>query len=200
MLTALARLRSESAPAHLAIGSPWISDAPLFPGVFAGSFSFLLPGIEPSDVATIGSFMRCWKANGGDASLLVQNYDPSDHPTKTGAFYNKLELALLRQCLDADIEVLLGRGFHDKFVIVPDVVISGSANMTYSGLYVNRERLTLHTQLSAPHDFKTAELVCQNHLVTARGFGICRPPGIPAGLVDSVSLEGLSKCYSGSWK
>ena len=47
---------------------------------------------------------------------------------------------------NAGAQVLIGRGFHDKFVVVPDVVISGSANVTYSGLYLNRERLSLHNR------------------------------------------------------
>ena len=71
-------------------------------------------------------------------SILVQSYDPGDWPRKSAAYYNELELDLLRKCVDGGAEVLIGRGFHDKFLVVPDVVISGSANVTYSGLYLNR--------------------------------------------------------------
>lgn len=199
LLTALARLRSAGPPAAIRIGSPWLSDVPLFPGIFAGSFPFLLPGIEPAEVATIGSFVSTWIRNGGEASILVQSYDPADWPKKSAARYNGVELELLRKCLDCGAEVLIARAFHDKFLIVPDVVISGSANVTYSGLYLNRERLSVHNQSSATHDYKTARAVCENQVATARVVGRCNPPHNPVGIVDVHSLSEIRRCYSASW-
>src|SRR5437016_5518322 len=140
LLTALAQLRTDGAPGVLRVGSPWLRDVPLFPGIFAGSFPFLLPGIEPTEVASVGNFVGTWIGNGGEATVLVQSYDPDDWPKKSVARYNELELDLLGKCLDFGAEVLIARGFHDKFLVVPGVVISGSANVTYSGLYLNRER------------------------------------------------------------
>lgn len=199
LLTALARLRMDGPPAVLRVGSPWLSDVPLFPGIFAGSFPFLLPGIEPAEVASIGSFVTSWIRNGGEASVLVQGYDPADWPKKSAAYYNELELRLLRKCVDGGAEVLITRGFHDKFVVLPDVVISGSANVTYSGLYLNRERLSLHNQSSAPQDYTTARAACENQIATARAAGRCTPPQNPAGLADARSLLEIRQCYSASW-
>jgi hypothetical protein len=199
LLTGLARLRTDGPPAGLRIGSPWLSDVPLFPGIFAGSFPFLLPGVEPTEVASIGSFANTWIRNGGEASVLVQTYDPADWPKKSAAHYNDLELQLLHKCIDSGAEVLIGRGFHDKFLVVPDVVLSGSANVTYSGLYLNRERLSLHNQSSAPHDYATARAVCENQVATARAAGRCAPPHNPAGLADARSLSEIRRCYSASW-
>lgn len=199
LLTALARLRTDGPPAELNIGSPWLSDVPLFAGIFAGSFPFLLPGVEPAEVTTVGSFIGTWIRNGGKAVVLVQSYDPSDWPRKSTSRYNELELDLLGKCLTFGAQVLIGHGFHDKFVVVPDVVISGSANVTYSGLYLNRERLSVHNQNSAPQDYATARAVCENQIATASAAGRCGPPHSPAGLVDGLSLSEIRRCYSASW-
>jgi hypothetical protein len=199
LLTALARLRTDGGPAVLHVGSPWLSDVPLFPGIFAGSFPFLLPGVEPTEVDSIGSFISTWIRSGGEASILVQSYDPSDWPRKSAARYNELEIELLRKCVTAGAQVLIGRGFHDKFVVVPDVVISGSANVTYSGLYLNRERLSLHNRSSAPHDYATARAVCENQIATAKAAGRCAPPHNPSGVADAHSLSEILRCYNASW-
>jgi phosphatidylserine/phosphatidylglycerophosphate/cardiolipin synthase-like enzyme len=198
LLTALARLRTDG-PAVLHVGSPWLSDVPLFPGIFAGSFPFLLPGVEPTEVDSIGNFVSTWIRSGGEASILVQSYDPSDWPRKSAARYNELEIELLRKCVNAGVQVLIGRGFHDKFVVVPDVVISGSANVTYSGLYRNRERLSLHNRSSAPHDYATARAVCENQIATAKGAGRCAPPHNASGVADAHSLSEIRRCYSAYW-
>lgn len=199
LLTALARLRTDGGPSVLHVGSPWLSDVPLFPGIFAGSFPFLLPGVEPTEVDSIGSFVNTWIRSGGEASILVQSYDPSDWPRKSAARYNELEIELLRKSVNAGAQVLIGRGFHDKFVVVPDVVISGSANVTYSGLYLNRERLSLHNRSSAPHDYATARAVCENQIATAKAAGRCAPPHNPSGVADAHSLSEILRCYKASW-
>jgi hypothetical protein len=199
LLTALARLRTEESPASLCIGSPWLTDVPLFPGIFAGSFPFLLPGIVPSEVTSVGTLLRTWMRNGGRATVLVQSYDPADWPRKGVSRYNELELAFLERCLDSGAEVLIARGFHDKFVVVPDVVISGSANVTYSGLYVNRERMSVHNFSSSPQDYATSLAVCKNQLYTARSAGECAPPRPTAGVVNQNSISEIRRCYSHSW-
>jgi phosphatidylserine/phosphatidylglycerophosphate/cardiolipin synthase-like enzyme len=199
LLTALARLLTSGPPAAVRIGSPWLSDVPLFPGIFAGSFPFLLPGVDPTDVSSVAALLSTWRRHGGDATLLVQGYHPSNWPRKASARYNELELALLAACLDAGVEVLLGQNFHDKFVVVPDVVISGSANVTYSGLYLNRERLSLHNHSSAPYDYMTALAVCDNQLATSRGAGPCSPPVNPVGVADVNALRALRACYGPTW-
>lgn len=199
LLTALSRLRTEGPPASLCIGSPWLADVPLFPGIFAGSFPYLLPGIVPADVASVGALLDTWTRNGGQSSVLVQSYDPLDWPRKSIGRYNNMELSFLGRCLDSGAEVLIARGFHDKFVLVPDVVISGSANVTYSGLYLNRERMSVHNSSSSPQDYATALTVCQNHLATARSAGPCRAPRPAAGYVSRQSLTEIRQCYSTSW-
>jgi hypothetical protein len=183
----------------LRIGSPWLSDVPLFPGIFAGSFPFLLPGIERTNVSSIGRFVGTWVRNSGDATVLVQTYDPTAWPKKSTARYNEEELRLLESSLDLGAEVLIAGSFHDKFVLIPEVVISGSANVTYSGLYRNRERLSVHNQSSAPQDYLTARAVCENHLATARAAGACNPPHSAIGVADKNSLAAMRTCYSANW-
>jgi hypothetical protein len=200
LLTSLARLRSDGAPAALRLGSPWLSDVPLFPGIFAGSFPFLLPGVAPQEVASIGAFVRTWIRDGGAATLLVQGYGPKEWPRKANAYYNEQELELLARAIDVGAEVLIGHDYHDKFVMVPDVVISGSANVTYSGIYRNRERLSIHNRSSSPNDYLSAEAVCNNHLATARVAGTCVPPSNPHGRADASSLVEIRRCYRDSWK
>src|SRR5204862_3093857 len=101
LLTGLARLRSEGPGAHLYIGSAWLTNFPLCPGVFAGSFPYLLPDTEPSEVATIADVVSTWRAKGGSVTVLVQNYDRSDWPRKDNARANAEELHLLTRCLEA---------------------------------------------------------------------------------------------------
>lgn len=200
LLTALARLRMDGLPAALCIGSPWLGDTPLFPGIFAGSFPFLLPGVRSVEVATVGSFISTWRENGGAATIVVQGYDPENWPQKNNRRYNEVELNLLARCLDDGAEVLIARAFHDKFVVVPDVVISGSANVTYSGFYKNRERLCLHTRSSVPHDYATSLAVCTNHIETARRAGACNPPAQSTGIVVATTIPDIRQCYRTSWK
>jgi hypothetical protein len=198
LLTGLSRLRS-GAPGELLLGSPWLTDVQLFPGIFAGTYPYLLADVDPADVATLCTFLATWVRNRGTATLLVQGYHPDNHPAKLQRYYNEQEFALLERCAEAGVEVLLGHRFHDKFLVVPDVVLSGSVNLTYSGLYKNRERLSLHTRDSAPHDYQTARAVCLNHITSARQAGPCRPPDQPFGVVASGSLGRIRQCYRGSW-
>ena len=200
LLAALAKLRMDGPPASLQLGSPWLSDVPLFPGIFAGSFPYLLPGVDAQEVSSLLPFLQTWTKSGGSATILVQGYEPGNWPSKSSRKYNLAELALLEQCLAVDMEVLLARRFHDKFLAVPGVVLSGSANMTYSGLYQNRERLNLHNADSTPADYATATTVCENHIATARQAGTCRPPRNPTGRVDRDGLRDIRHVYRGSWQ
>lgn len=199
LLTGLARLRTDGPPAALQLGSPWLSDVPLFPGIFAGSFPFLLPGVGPQEVSSVSSFIHTWVRDGGKATLLVQGYGPKEWPRKANAHYNEQELELLARALDAGAEVLIAHDYHDKFITVPDVVVSGSANVTYSGIYLNRERLSIHNRSSAPNDYVSAEAVCNNHIATAQAAGICSPPFNPHGRASSASLAEIRRCYRSSW-
>lgn len=200
LLAALAKLRMDGPPASLQLGSPWLTNVSLFPGVFAGSFPYLLPGVDAHEVDSLLPFLQSWTNSGGSATLLVQGYEPGNWPSKTSLKYNDSELELLEECLAAGIEVLLGRGFHDKFLMVPGAVVSGSANMTYSGLYRNRERLNLHNADSTTSDHVTAASVCENHIATARRAGQCRPPHNPVGRVDMTSLHEIRRVYGSAWK
>jgi PLD-like domain len=175
LLTGLARLRAEGG-AHLQLGSAWLSNFPLFPGVFAGSFPHLLPDTEPSEVATIGDVVSTWRARGGFVTILVQNYDRSDWPRKDNATANAQELELLEHCLNAGAEVFFGKSFHSKFMVCPDVVVSGTANMTYSGYYRNVEQIHVYHSNDAPTDYASERAACLNHIVTAGHLGICEPP------------------------
>ncbi len=174
MLAGLARLRADGGPAHLYVGSPWLSDFPLFPGVFAGSFPYLLPDAEPSDVATIGNLVATWSAYGGSVTIVVQK-----------------ELMLLGRCLDAGAEVYFGKGFHSKFIAVPDVVVSGSANMTYYGFYRNFEHLHVHRFAAAPAEYESERQACLNHVATAHGLGMCSPPAKLTGRLLAAQLKEL---------
>jgi len=176
LLAALAGQSESKEAHHLYLGSPWLSDFPLFAGVFAGSFPYLLPDAEPGDVQTIGDVLATWRKYGGDVTLIVQNYDRSDWPKKDQAARNVEELKLLERCVAAGVEVVFAKGFHSKFIVVPDVVVSGSANMTYYGFYRNFEHLHVHRRAIAQGDYETERQVCMNHVATARGLGSCAPP------------------------
>ncbi len=188
LLTGLARLRAEGGESYLHIGSPWLTNFPLFPGVFAGSFPYLLPDTEPSQVATIADIVATWRAYGGAVTIMVQNYASSDWPKKDNAASNREELQLLSRCLEVGADVLFGKGFHSKFIVCPDIVVSGSANMTYSGYYRNFEHLHVHRAKAAKAEYETERTACLNHVASASGFGDCAPP---AKLVGRLTMDNL---------
>lgn len=193
LLTGLARLRAERDGAHLYLGSPWLSNFPLFPGVFAGSFPYLLPDTEPSEVATIADVVTTWRANGGLVTVIVQNYGESDWPKKDKSRGNEEELELLARCLAAGADVLFGKGFHSKFIVCPDVVVSGSANMTYSGYYRNSEHLHVHRAGVASSDYETERVACMNHVASAVAMGPCVAPDKLTGRLTGENLAALRK-------
>ncbi len=190
-LTGLARLRAEGPGAHLYLGSAWLSNFPLFPGVFAGSFPYLLPDTEPKDVATIADVVATWVAYGGMVTILVQTYDKADWPKKDNAYHNLEEFLLLSRCLDAGADVLFGKGFHSKFIVCPDIVVSGSANMTYSGFYRNSEHLHVYRAKAGVQDYETERTACMNHIATASNLGLCIPPTSLTGRLLSDKLSTL---------
>lgn len=191
LLTGLARLRSEGPGARLVLGSPWLSNLPLFPGVFAGSFPYLLPDTKPSDVATIADVVATWIAYGGYVTVVVQNYDRADWPKKDNLQSNAEELALLVRCLRAGAQVMFGKSFHSKFIVCPDILISGSANMTYSGFYRNSEHLHVYRAHSAADDYETEHAACMNHVATAARLGVCRPPTTLTGTLKLDQVDAL---------
>lgn len=193
LLTGLARLRTDGPGAQLCLGSPWLSNLPLFPGVFAGSFPHLLPDTKPSDVATIADVVATWIGSGGNVTVVVQNYDKADWPKKDNLYSNIEELNLLERCLKAGAQVLFSKHFHSKFILCPDLVISGSANMTYSGFYRNAEHLHVYHSQSLSHDYKTERAACMNHVATASNLGVCAPP---ASLTGALKLEQVNALRS----
>lgn len=198
LLTGLARLRTEGPGAQLCLGSPWLSNLPLFPGVFAGSFPYLLPDTKPSDVATIADVVTTWIAYGGGVTVVVQNYDKADWPKKDNLHSNVEELALLVRCLRAGAQVLFSKHFHSKFIVCPDLVISGSANMTYSGFYRNSEHLHVYRAQAVSHDYETERAACMNHVATASNLGFCVPPASLTGALRLEQVNALRSLLS-SW-
>lgn len=193
LLTGLARLRAEGAGAHLYLGSPWLSNFPLFPGVFSGSFPYLLPDTEPSEVAAIANVVSTWRAHGGLVTVLVQNYDKSDWPRKDNTPGNEEELKLLERCLEVGAEVLFGKSFHSKFIVCPDVVVSGSANMTYSGYYRNVEQIHVYRANGSPQDYATERAACLNHVATAGALGLCVAPAHLTGRLLGTNVHALKQ-------
>jgi phosphatidylserine/phosphatidylglycerophosphate/cardiolipin synthase-like enzyme len=196
LLTGLARLRAEGPGAHLYLGSPWLSNFPLFPGVFAGSFPYLLPDTEPSEVAAITNVVSTWRAYGGPVTIVVQNYGRTDWPRKDNVPSNQEELKLLERCLAAGVNVFFGKSFHSKFIVCPDVVVSGSANMTYSGYYRNVEQIHVYRPSSSAQDYASARTACLNHVATAQGLGLCEPPSRLTGQLLSVNVAALKQYVS----
>ncbi len=191
LLTGLARLRAEGDGAHLYIGSAWLSNFPLFPGVFAGSFPYLLPETEPSDVATIADVVTTWITRGGLVTIVVQNYDKADWPRKDNPRANVEEFQLLQRCLFAGATVLFGKGFHSKFIVCPDVVVSGTANMTYSGHYRNVEQIHVYRSAGSSTDYASERAVCLNHVTTAQGLGVCVAPTNLTGRLLAEHVDAL---------
>lgn len=197
LLTGLARLRAEGEGAHLYLGSPWLSNFPLFPGVFAGSFPYLLPETQPSDVSAISDVVSTWRSYGGLVTVIVQNYGKTDWPRKDSVTSNQEELKLLERCLDAGADVFFAKSFHSKFIVCPDVVVSGSANMTYSGYYRNVEQIHVYRSSGSASGYASERTACLNHVATAQRLGSCEPPSRLTGRLTSANLASLNRYVIG---
>lgn len=189
LLTGLARLAAEGGPSHLYLGSPWLSNFPLFPGVFAGSFPHLLPDTEPSQVACLADVVATWISYGGKVTVLVQNYGKTDWPKKDHIRSNQEELELLTRCIMAGADVLFGKSFHSKFIVCPNSIVSGSANITYSGFYRNSEHLHIFGAKASPSDYQSERAACLNHVASAINQGLCTAP---SNLTGRFSIGNLS--------
>jgi len=100
---------------------------------------------------------------------------------------------LLERCLEGGAEVLFGKSFHSKFIVCPDVIVSGTANMTYSGYYRNVEQIHLYRSSGAQTDYATERAACLNHVVTAEGLGLCQAPAHLTGRLLEANVKDLKQ-------
>jgi len=89
--------------------------------------------------------------------------------------------------------VLFGKSFHSKFIVCPDVAVSGTANMTYSGYYRNVEQIHVYRSSGAPTDYASERAVCLNHVVTAEGLGLCIAPAHLTGRLLQANIKSLEQ-------
>src|SRR5437867_1455420 len=124
-------------PRELAIVSPWLSDVEigLRPGPW---YQQLTAGVDVGSL-TLSECLRAFRTLDWLVEVAVLSYGrspsgltkkPSDYPG---------ELRLLSNLLADDVAVYLVPDLHAKGVVTPLGVITGSTNVTHSGLYAQAQ-------------------------------------------------------------
>lgn len=111
--------------------SPWITDLPIFANRFR-EFSALFPERADEDEIRL-------------SDCLVRL--ARDREVRIITASTKESLAFLRDPRFGGIRLssrLASSGYHEKGILGPSIYIEGSMNITYSGVYINKEKVTVH--------------------------------------------------------
>lgn len=132
-------------PKDLTIISPWISDVELEmrPGSW---YQQLTTGLRENYVSLyecINIFLETeWQVN---IAVLAYGRSPSGLEKKADKF--ELERRLLKKAIDLNANVYLVPDLHAKGIITPFAIVTGSTNITHSGLYAQTQNVNYF-----PHD------------------------------------------------
>jgi len=122
----------------------WISDIAILDNS-ARQFSALQPD-WPSNEIRLSSILKALVDRGGDVVLILRdvkhNYEFIDR------------LSAIRQKYPGRLRVKLSADVHDKGILSDDFLISGSMNLTFNGVTVNDEHLTLRTDPASIEEWR----------------------------------------------
>lgn len=111
--------------------SPWITDFPLYRNRFR-EYAALFPRLADEDEIWFSDYL-VRLASEREVRVLTADNEYS----KTFLRTPKLETSRLT--------AKLAEGpYHEKGILAPGVYIEGSMNITYRGVFINREKVTLH--------------------------------------------------------
>jgi hypothetical protein len=133
-----------SSPLWLAFG--WISDIEIIDNR-ARQFSALQPD-WPATGIRLSRVMSALLESGGSISLVLRDVDHNRQ------FVNSV--APLRSAFPDRFKIALNESEHKKGVVGDDFLLSGSMNLTYSGITVNDEHLTLRTDMASVQEWRLA--------------------------------------------
>lgn len=111
--------------------SPWITDFPLFRNHFR-EYASLFPRQADEDEIAFSDYLLRLAAD-REVRILTANNEHSR------AFLSSPTL------VHPAIRARMAEGqYHEKGILAPGVYIEGSMNITYRGVFINREKVTLH--------------------------------------------------------
>lgn len=111
--------------------SPWITDFPIFTNRFR-EFAALFPERADRDEIRL-------------SDCLVRL--ARDREVRIITASTKESLAFLRDARFKGLRLasrLASAGYHEKGILGPGIYIEGSMNITFSGVYINKEKVTVH--------------------------------------------------------
>lgn len=117
---------------RLWIGFGWISDIEILDNQ-ARQFSALQPD-WPATQIRLSAVLEALAAKGCEVVVLVR-----DH------VWNQSFIDKMRALSHLPIRVIIAPDFHEKGLLGDDYVLSGSMNLTWSGVTVNDEHILLRT-------------------------------------------------------
>lgn len=146
----------DSRPAYFS--SPWMSDFPVFRNEFR-QYSALLGTYADSSQLLFSQYLSVLGQSRPIRIITVLNATSS-------AF---AEIVRGRNCPNIDIR-FAPESYHEKGILSSLFYMQGSMNLTYSGLYVRDEKVSLHV---GPEDGER-ELIGKAHLEFARFWELIR--------------------------
>jgi hypothetical protein len=130
-LLALILLRRDD-PRPVYFSSPWITDFPLFRNHFR-EHAALFPRLADENEIWLSDYL-VRLAEDREVRVLASNNQYSQ------AFLADKKLAI------RNINARLAQGpYHEKGILGPDVYLEGSMNITFKGVFINKEKVTLHS-------------------------------------------------------
>lgn len=124
----------------------WISDIEIIDNR-ARQFAALQPDWPASGIR-LSRVLAAVVEAGGNIALIVRDID---HNLQ---FIDAIQP--LRVRFPEQVKVAVGSVVHDKGILGDDFLLSGSMNLTYNGVTVNDEHLTLRTDMASVQEWRLA--------------------------------------------
>lgn len=127
-------LRTDWSDQAVYICSPWISEFPVFDNRY-GQFDSLVPALRGSSRIGLASVLL---ALGTRTEVRIIS-------KQTEATKGFLWASRFAEAEESNVQVrMAGNELHEKGILTPDFYLEGSMNITYSGVRVNKEKVSYH--------------------------------------------------------
>jgi hypothetical protein len=124
----------------------WISDIEVVDNR-ARQFAALQPD-WPASWIRLSHLMTALVEAGGKIALVLRDIDHNRH------FIDAIKP--MRDRFPDQVKVAMGGDVHEKGIVGDDFLLSGSMNLTYNGVTVNDEHLTLRTDMASVQEWRLA--------------------------------------------
>jgi hypothetical protein len=124
-------------PREIALVSPWLSDVEI--NLRAGAWQQQLTVGDTDGQFTLDAILASFRDTGWDVHVAVLAYgsNASGLAKEVGAFRH--ERAFLRRLIAKGVKVHLVPDLHAKGVVTPLAIVTGSTNLTGSGLFAQSQ-------------------------------------------------------------